>query len=204
MQDIADNSDISKPRILTIRGSKVFFNESIASDLTTDEDDSRYTQYILVSNEPDHSIIRKLSLKAKAPDSTQDLDPIVVVKRDFLCKRRIIVFFGAALDDSDLSYATAEQVKCDERHLVLLSSSLRTQDIEKVINDKTFNFNCQNYDLFRIPKNEDNCSDNPKDPQNVKITHGGVEKEVLVYRSTSNTSICYKFELGNFKVVINF
>ena len=195
----ANTLQVSKPRILPGENSKIFFEESIAynaTNKTITETDGTYTQYILVSNGSNHSI-RKLLLKAEAPNSDVNIS-LIIFKEDNLTKNRIIVFFADSNDDPNIRYATAQQVGCNETNFKNASAdSLDPKEIKNALDGTTLDIKCLTYNSSFQTTEQDICPKSPKNPHEITITHGDATQKVAVYNSTWKSSVCYKI-LGNF------
>ena len=188
---------VTEPRILSKEDNKIFFKESIAfNNETINKTDRSYTQYILVSNGSKHSM-RKLLLKAEAPNSDVNIR-LIIFKEDNLKKNRIIVFFADSNDDPNIRYAIAQQVSCNEANFKNASAdSLNSKEIKNALDGTTLNIKCLDYGSGFPATEQDTCPKSPENPHEITITHGDATQKVAVYNSTWRSSVCYEI-LGDF------
>jgi len=193
LKNIQDDTIISLTRLLSERGSKLFFEQSIALDTATTNEGTAYTQYILVSENSEKKV-KKFTLIKKAPSKP---DLIVVFKKDHLNSNRIIAFSAATLEDTQINYATAQKVYCNKDSFKSKSGShnVRTE-IKDAINGEIskLGFKCLKYDDGVMTESKDRCPTNPQTNHSFKINYKDAERTITIYNSTFNTSVC--FELG--------
>jgi len=201
IQNIKDDSYVSETRIVTLSGenSKVFFNQSIAYDYEADSSEM-YDQYILVPENSEQKV-KKLTLIKKAPNSPVETDLIAVFKKDHLDKSRIIAFSAATLEETQINYATAQEVAYDKHRLKSKSGSRHSTAIEEAISRKIteLGFQCLEYDDDVMTKSKDTCPTNPQTNHSIKINYRSAERTVTVYSSTFNTSVCYELDWEEFE-----
>ena len=199
IQDIANGSNISLPRILPQMNSFVFFKEAVGYELAN----PYYGQAILGSNGYELNV-KPLYMKpftddskpnlnlSKTPNSTQDDGQIFVPINDHLNSNWTIVFF-ASLDNWTTNYSQVRRHACTEDKFV--SSGISHKLSIKKLN---LTFNCADYaSNFTITGN-DTCPKFPKKVLKKEVLNSKIN--VSFYFSTWESSVCYKFDLGNLRI----
>ena len=199
IQDIANGSNISFPRILPKMNSIVFFKETIGYEFAY----PYYGQVILGSNgyELNIKVLLMIPFKddskpnlnlSKTPNSTQDDGQIFVPINDHLNSNWTIVFF-ASLDNWTTNYSKVRRHACTEDKFV--SSGISHKLSIKKLN---LTFNCADYaSNFTITGN-DTCPKFPKKVLKKEVLNSKIN--VSFYFSTWESSVCYKFDLGNLRI----
>ena len=199
IQDIANGSNLSLPRILSKMNSLVFFKEANGYELK----DTCYLQFILGSDgyEPNvkslnmrhltHDSKPNLNL-SKTPNSTQDNGQIFVPINDHLNSNWTIVFF-ANFDNWSTNYSQVRRHACSEDKFVSVGISHNLSIIKL-----NLTFKCADYaSNFTITGN-DTCPKFPKKVLKKEVLNSKIN--VSFYFSTWESFVCYKIDLGNLSI----